>query len=312
MTQEFLWVQKYRPKTVADTILPVHLKETFQNFVNQKNIPNLLLHGKSGVGKTTIAKAMLEELGCDYIVINASMKGNIDTLRVEIQNYASTMSMSGGRKYVILDEADALNPNSTQPALRNFMETFSSNCGFILTCNVPSKIIDALHSRCAVVDFTIPKMEKPILAKEFIVRVFHILKTENVEYDKSVIIEVVKKFFPDWRRCINELQRYSSTGKIDTGILASFQDISLKKLIESMKSKDFTAVRTWVAENSDMDTERFFRKLYDASTSYFTPIGTAQLILLLGKYQYQDSFVANKEINIAAMCVEIIIECEFK
>ncbi len=211
MLEEFLWVEKYRPKTIRDTILPESLKQTFQEFVSQGNIPNLLLSGSAGCGKTTVARAMLEELGCDYIVINGSLNGNIDTLRNEIMQFASSVSLMGGRKYVILDEADYLNPNSTQPALRNFMEEFSRNCGFILTCNFKNRIIEPLHSRCSVVDFKITKKDLPSLAAQMMKRIQHILDTEGVEYDKSAVAEVLKQHLPDWRRTINELQRYSAT-----------------------------------------------------------------------------------------------------
>lgn len=310
--EDFLFVEKYRPATIEETILPDQLKAVFQQFVDQKNVPNLLLSGKAGVGKTTVAKAMLEQLGCDYIIINGSMNGNIDTLRTTILNFASAVSLSGGRKYVILDEADYLNANSTQPALRNFMEEFSANCGFILTCNFKNKIIDPLQSRCSVIEFKITKEDKPKLAVAFLKRALDILKKENIEADKNVVAEVIKKFFPDWRRCLNELQRYGATGKIDAGILSNFQEVTLKNLVDFLKAKDIQGIRKWVAENSDMDSATFYRKLYDTSSSYFSPAGVANLIILLGKYQYQEAFVADREINTAAMCVEIALECDFK
>ena len=231
MREEFLWVEKYRPHKVADTILPPSLQATFQQFVDDGSIPNLLLSGRAGVGKTTIARAMLDQLGCDYIVINGSMHGNIDTLRTDILNFASTVSFTGGRKYVILDEADYLNPNSTQPALRNFMEEYSKNCGFILTCNFKNKLIDPLISRCSVIDFVIPKEDKPKLAVKFYKRVQDILRAENVEFNPQAVAGVIEKHFPDWRRVLNELQRYAATGKIDTGILANLQEDSFKSLI---------------------------------------------------------------------------------
>jgi len=309
--QEFLWVEKYRPKTIEDTILPADLKTTFQQFVDQQNIPNLILSGTAGVGKTTVARAMLEQLGCDYIVINGSMNGNIDTLRNEILNFASTISFSGGRKYVILDEADYLNANSTQPALRNFMEEFSANCGFILTCNFKNRIIEPLHSRCSVVDFKISKKDMSKLAAEFFKRVQTILSTENVEYDKAVVAEVIKKHFPDWRRVLNELQRYAATGKIDSGILSNIQETSLKELIVLIKDKNFTAVRKWVAETSE-NTDDVFRKLYDICAEYFTSAYIPALVLTIAKYQYQAAFAADHEVNLAACLAEIMIECEFK
>ena len=221
MNEEFLWVEKYRPKTVEETILPAELKATFQQFVDQKNIPNLILSGTAGVGKTTIARAMLEQLECDYIVVNGSMNGNIDTLRNEILSFASSVSLSGGRKYVILDEADYLNANSTQPALRNFMEEFSRNCGFILTCNFKNRIIEPLHSRCSVIDFKLSKSISTKLATQFFKRVEKILSGEGVDFDRAVVAELITKYFPDWRRVLNELQRYSATGKIDSGIFAN-------------------------------------------------------------------------------------------
>lgn len=308
----FLWVEKYRPKTIDNTILPVNLKAVFQQFVDQKNVPNLLLCGRAGVGKTTVARAMLEELGCDYIIINGSMNGNIDTLRVEIKNFASTVSFAGGRKYVILDEADYLNPNSTQPALRNFMEEFSKNCGFILTCNFKNKIIDPLQSRCSVVDFAIPKEERTAMANSFFKLVCKILETEDVKYDPKAVAEVVKKYFPDWRRVLNELQRYSATGRIDSGILTDIKQVSIKSLVKDMKDKNFTSVRKWVGENSDIDTSSFFRELYDTASEYLETKSIPQLVLILADYQYKAAFVADQEINIAACLTEIMVECTFK
>lgn len=310
MLEEFLWCEKYRPKTVADTILPEDLKKVFQQFVDQKNIPNLILSGTAGVGKTTVAKAMCEELGCDYIVINGSMNGNIDTLRNDIARFASSVSLAGGRKMVILDEADYLNAQSTQPALRNFMEEFSANCGFILTCNFVDRIIEPLHSRCSVVKFKIRKSELPELAKQFLRRVCGILDNESVTYDKSAVVEVIKKHFPDWRRVINELQHYSATGAIDTGILRNFSDDSLGKLIGFMKDKNFTAVRKWVAE-SDMDTNEFFRAFYDKAENYIAAASIPMLVLHLAKYQYQNAFAADPEINLVACLTEIMADCTF-
>lgn len=312
MTEEFLWVEKYRPKTIADTILPAELKKTFQQFIDQKNIPNLILSGSAGIGKTTVAKAMLEELGCNYIVINGSLDRNIDTLRNTIQQFASTMSLVPGRKYVILDEADYLNANSTQPALRNFMEEYSSNCGFILTCNYKNRIIPPLHSRCSVVDFKINKKDKAEILAQFFKRILSILKEENVPFDKAVVAEFVKKYYPDWRRILNELQRYSATGAIDAGILTSLQEVTIKQLIEDMKDKNITNVRKWAAENSTSDQNSIFRKLYDNAAEYFTPAGVVQLIMILGKAQYQAAFVADPEINIAQCLAEIMVDCDFK
>jgi DNA polymerase III delta prime subunit len=310
--EQFLWVEKYRPKTIADTILPEELKATFQQFVDQKNIPNLILSGSAGVGKTTVARAMLEELECDYIVINGSMNGNIDTLRHEILNFASSVSLSGGRKYVILDEADYLNANSTQPALRNFMEEFSKNCGFILTCNFKNRIIEPLHSRCSVIDFKLSKSIGAKLAAQFFKRVEKILANENVEFDRAVVAEVVTKFFPDWRRVLNELQRYASTGKIDSGILGNIKDLDVNSVYKLLKDKDFTSLRKWVAENVDIEQTELFRRLYESADQYMTPNSVPQLVLILSKYQYQAAFVADPEINIIACITEILISCEFK
>jgi len=312
MLEEFLWVEKYRPKTVEETILPAELKAVFQQFVDQKNIPNLILSGTAGVGKTTVARAMLEQLECDYIVINGSMNGNIDTLRNEILNFASSVSLSGGRKYVILDEADYLNANSTQPALRNFMEEFSRNCGFILTCNFKNRIIEPLHSRCSVVDFKISKKDMGKLAMQFMKRVIGILDTESVKYDKAVVAEVIQKHFPDWRRVLNELQRYAATGAIDSGILSNMQEISIKELVDFLRDKNFTEIRKWVANNIDLDQNEIYRKLYDQSSSFLTATSAAQLVLLIAKYQYQAAFAANPEINLVACLTEIMMVCDFQ
>ena len=309
---DFLWVEKYRPRSIDIAILPSTLKTTFQQFVDQKNIPNLLLTGRAGIGKTTVARAMLEELQCDYIIINGSMNGNIDTLRSEIKDFASSISFSGGRKYVILDEADYLNPNSTQPALRNFMEEYSRNCGFILTCNFKNKIIEPLHSRCSVIEFKIDKEDKPKMASLFYKRVCNILDQESVQYDQKAVIEVITKFFPDWRRVLNELQRYSATGKIDSGILVNFSEENLKGLVELLKAKNFTEVRRWVAENNDIDQAVFFRKLYDTASQYLKPNSIPQLVITLADYQYKAAFVADHEINILACLTEIMAEGDFK
>jgi DNA polymerase III delta prime subunit len=308
MLEEFLWVEKYRPKTVEETILPVELKAVFQQFVDQKNIPNLILSGSAGVGKTTIARAMLEQLECDYIVINGSMNGNIDTLRNEILNFASTISLSGGRKYVILDEADYLNANSTQPALRNFMEEFSRNCGFILTCNFKNRIIEPLHSRCSVIDFKISKKDMGKLAMQFMKRVVGILDTESVQYDKAVVAEVIQKHFPDWRRVLNELQRYSATGNIDSGILANMTQTSIKELISFMKDKNFSEVRKWIKNNIDSDVNVLYSTFYDTAVDHFQVEYIPSLVMLIGRYQYQNAFSANSEINFAAFCAEIMVE----
>jgi DNA polymerase III delta prime subunit len=311
MSEEFLWVEKYRPKTIEDTILPCELKQTFQQFIDQKNVPNLILSGSAGVGKTTVARAMLEQLQCDYIVINGSMNGNIDTLRNEILNFASAVSLSGGRKYVILDEADYLNANSTQPALRNFMEEFSRNCGFILTCNFKNRIIEPLHSRCSVIDFKISKKITAKLATQFFKRVTNILQIEKIEFDPKVVAEVINKHFPDWRRVLNELQRYSATGKIDSGILVNLQETSIKELITMLKDKNYTEIRKWVKNNMDTDVNDLYNQFYEISSEVCTKQTAPQMVLDLAKYQYQNAFAANPEINFLAFLVEVMMNCEF-
>lgn len=312
MREEFLWVEKYRPRKIKDTVLPHSLQAVFQQFVDDDNIPNLLLTGRAGVGKTTVARAMLDEIGADYMIINGSMHGNIDTLRTDILNFASTVSFSGGRKYVILDEADYLNPNSTQPALRNFMEQYSKNCGFILTCNFRNKLIEPLVSRCSVIDFAIPKTEKPKLAAKFYRRVVDILTAEQVEFEPKVVASLIERHFPDWRRVLNELQRYGASGKVDSGILASLDDTSYKSLIDYLKNKEFSNVRKWVGENADTDTAVLFRKFYDTAHEHMDSPSIAQMVLIIAKYQYQAAFVADPEINLAACMTELMVECNFK
>ena len=311
MLEEFLWVERYRPKTISDTILPVELKQTFQQFVDQQNIPNLILSGGAGVGKTTVARAMLEELGCDYVMINGSMNGNIDTLRNDILNFASSVSLSGGRKYVILDEADYLNQNSTQPALRNFMEEFSKNCGFILTCNFKNRIIKPLHSRCSVIEFKISKKDMAKLAVQFLKRIELILKNESIEYDKSVIVSLIESFFPDWRRVLNELQRYSALGKIDTGILSSFQNISMGDLFSACKAKRFDDVRKWVHENGEQDQNAIFRSVFDVAETYISKSTIPLLVLKIADYQYKSAHVVDQEINMLAFFVECMMELDY-
>jgi DNA polymerase III delta prime subunit len=312
MLEEFLWVEKYRPQTVEETILPVELKSVFQQFVDQGNVPNLILSGTAGVGKTTIARAMLEQLGCSYIMINGSLDRNIDVLRNQIADFASTLSLVGGRKYVILDEADYLNANSTQPALRNFMEEFSRNCGFILTCNYKNRIIPALHSRCSVVDFKISKKDMAKLAMQFMKRTENILSAEKINYDKTVMAEVIQKYFPDWRRVLNELQRYSATGAIDSGILAGMKDLSINDLIKLLKEKNFTEIRKWCANNIDNDQHTIYRSIYDNCAEFVKPDTIPCLVMILAKYQYQAAFAANPEINMVACLTEIMMECNFQ
>ena len=307
--KEFLWSQKYRPRTVNESILPKDLKDTFQKFVDDKNVPNLILAGRAGVGKTTIARAMLDELQADYIIINGSMNGNIDTLRVDIQNFASTVSFSGGRKYVILDEADYLNPQSTQPALRNFMEEFSKNCGFILTCNFLNRIIDPLHSRCSVINFNITSSDKPKLATQFFKRVCSILDAEGVPYNQKAIAELIQSYFPDWRRVLNELQRYAATGSIDEGILRNKGSETLEELISHLKNKRFNDVRKWVGEHSDIDSATLYRQLYDIlPTKLNSSSSIADSIIILAEYEYKEAFVANPEINRVAALITLMAE----
>jgi DNA polymerase III delta prime subunit len=309
--EQLLWTEKYRPKKIQDCILPERLKTPFQEYVNQGKIPNLLLSGGAGVGKTTVAKAMCEEIGCDVMVINGSDESGIDTFRVKIKNFASSMSLAGGRKVIIIDEADYLNPNSTQPALRNAIEEFASNCSFIFTCNFKNRIIDPLHSRCAVIDFQLKSNEKSQMAAQFFKRIQQVLQSENVEYDDKVIAELVKKHFPDFRRVINELQRYSQFGKIDTGILSQIVDVSINDIIKFVKEKDFGAIRKWVASN-DVDATTFFRKLYDNLYDVLKPQSIPQAVLILADYQYKQAFVADQEINTVACLTELMVNCEFK
>lgn len=310
--QEFLWVEKYRPKTVADTILPKHLKETFIKIVESEEIPNLLFTGTAGIGKTTVAKALCNQLGLDYLLINGSEEGNIDTLRNKIKHFASTVSLQGGYKVVILDEADYLNPQSTQPALRGFIEEFSNNCRFIMTCNFKNRIIEPLHSRCSVVEFNIAKKDMPELCGSFMKRVADILTAENVQYEQPVIAELIMKHMPDWRRVLNELQRYSVSGNIDSGILVSLSEVSMGNLMEAMKDKNFKKMRQWVTDNIDQEPAALFRKIYDNMYDYVEPQSIPQLVLILADYQYKNSFVADHELNMVACCTEIMAGCQFK
>lgn len=311
--EEVLWVEKYRPKKIGDTILPDNLKTIFQKFVEDKSVPNLLLTGTAGIGKTTVARAMLEEIDADYLIINGSLEGrNIDTLRTTIKDFASTVSMAGGRKYVILDEADYLNSNSTQPALRNFMEEYSKNCGFILTCNFAAKIIDPLQSRCAVVHFKINKTDKAKIATQFFKRAVGILETENVPYEKAVVGELITKHFPDWRRVLNELQTYSKVGKIDAGIFSNQLDNSFSDLIGFLKEKNFTKVRTWIGENGDIEPSDFFRKFYDEAYNVVNKSDIPQLVIYLSDYQFKSAFVADQEINMAAFLTQCMVDIGFQ
>ena len=310
---DFLWVEKYRPRTIDSAVLPSTLKTTFQQFVDQKNIPNLILSGTAGVGKTTVAKAMCEELGCDYIVINGSMNGNIDMLRNDISQFASSVSLMGGRKMVILDEADYLNPQSTQPALRAFIEEFSNNCRFILTCNFKNRVIEPLHSRCSVYEFNTTKKDLAGLAGQFMKRLEFILTTESVKYEQQAVVDVIMKFAPDWRRTINEIQRLASNGRgvatvvSGQGVSDSFSDLAL-----ALKAKDFKKMRSWVVNNQDIDSSAVFRGLYDRMNDLVQPQSIPQLVLILADYQYKDAFVADHELNMVACMTEIMAGVAFK
>jgi DNA polymerase III delta prime subunit len=310
--ENFLWVEEYRPRDVGSCILPKNLKDTFTEFVESDHIPNLILSGGPGVGKTTIAKAMLDQIGATYMMINGSEESGIDVLRTKIKNFASTVSLEGGRKYLILDEADYLNPQSTQPALRGFMEEFHKNCGFILTCNYKNRLIEPLHSRCSVVEFSIPKSEKQNLASEFMKRVISILDTEEVKYDNRVVAEVINTHFPDWRRTLNELQRYSVSGTIDAGILVNLRDVNIKQLMICMKNKEFTNVRKWVVDNLDNDPVHLLRSIYDNLYEYVDGSTIPHCVVVLGEYQYKSAFVADQEINMMACLTEIMARAKFK
>ena len=310
--ETFLWVEKYRPNAIRDCILPDDLKKTFTEFVNDKHIPNLILSGGPGVGKTTVAKAMLEEIGATYMMINGSEESGIDVLRTKIKNFASTVSLEGGRKYIILDEADYLNAQSTQPALRGFMEEFHKNCGFILTCNYKNRLIPPLHSRCSVVDFIIPKDQKPKLAQEFFARVQTVLTEEGVKFDPKAVAELLNKFFPDWRRVLNELQRYSASGIIDAGILVNISDSNINELMHSLKEKEFTNVRKWIVQNLDNDPVRIFRRLYDNLYDFVDGSTIPHVVVIIADYSYKSAFVADQEINLLACMTEIMGQAKFK
>ena len=310
--EKYLWVEEYRPKTVEQCVLPKELKDTFSEYVKQGSVPNLILTGTAGVGKTTVAKAMLDQIGATYMMINGSDESGIDVLRTKIKNFASTVSLEGGRKYLIIDEADYLNPQSTQPALRGIIEEFNENCGFILTCNFVMRLIEPLRSRCPPVEFSIPKSQKQELAAEFCDRTITILQGQNIEYDKRVVAEVVLKYFPDWRRVLNEFQRYSVSGKIDAGLLVNLSSLNMKELMKAMKNKEFTNVRRWVVDNLDNDPVRIFRSIYDYLYDVLDGSSIPHVVVILGEYQYKSAFVADQEINMLACLTEIMARGKFK
>ncbi len=308
---EFLWVEKYRPHTVADCILPDRMKKSFQEYVDRKEIPNLMLTGSAGVGKTTVAKAMCDEIGINHLYINASENRGIDTLRTTIRNYASTVSLTGGLKVIILDEADYLTPEA-QAALRGAIEEFSQNCTFIFTCNFKSKLIDALHSRCSVIDFALKNDEKAKMAMQLMKRMENVLTQENVTYDKAVLAKIIEKYFPDYRRTLNELQRYSSSGSLDAGIVAQLSDVrKIGDLVKHLKEKNFGEMRKWCVTNSDIEPARIYRKIYDGLYEYMKPHSIPQAVVVIGKYQYQAAFVADQEINLVACLTELMVDCEY-
>jgi len=314
MKRDFLWVEKYRPKTIEECILPENIKETFRQFLNKGEIPNLLLTGPAGVGKTTVAKALCEQLGCDYILINGSDEGRfLDTVRGQAKNFASTMSLSASsnHKVIIIDEADNTT-HDVQLLLRSNIEAFHKNCRFIFTCNYKNKIIEPLHSRCSVVEFSIKGREKAEIQVSFFERIVRILEGEGVDFDKKVLAQLINKHFPDWRRVLNELQRYSVGGTIDSAILVEFSDVKVDDLIKTLRAKDFPGVRNWVVSNLDNDPAVLLRRLYDGLYQTLDGPSIAAAVLIIAKYQYQIAFVADQEINMLACLTEIMVECEFK
>ncbi len=311
---DFIWVEKYRPKTIEECILPDGIKKTFRDFLSSGEIPNMLLSGPPGIGKTTVAKALCNQLGADFYVINGSDEGRfLDTVRNNAKNFASTVSLTSESKHkvIIIDEADNTT-SDVQLLLRASIEEFSKNCRFIFTCNYKNKIIDPLHSRCSVVDFSVNKKDKPTIAAQFFSRINHILDKENIKSDKKVVAELISKHFPDWRRVLNECQRYSVGGEIDSGILASFSDVSINDLTKNLKEKNFSEVRKWVNTNLDNDTTLLFRRIYDSLYETLVSSSIPAAVLILAKYQYQVAFVADQEINLLACLTEIMVECEFK
>mgnify|MGYP001364736219 FL=1 len=312
MNTDFLWVEQYRPKTIDDCILPDSLKTLFKSFIKKGELSNMLFSGTPGIGKTTVAKALCEEMNCDWIMINGSEEGGIDVLRNKIKNFASTVSLSGGKKVVILDEADYLNPQSTQPAMRGFVEEFHKNCRFILTCNFKNRIIEPLHSRFSNIEFKVNPKDKPKLASRLFERAVYILKEQNVSYEDKVLVELITKHFPDFRKLINELQRYSVSGSIDAGILVNVSDENLKTLVTHLKNKEFSDMRKWVVNNLDNDPVKIFRKIYDTLYSNLEPSTIPHAVLIIADYQYKSAFVADQEINLVACLTELMSQVKFK
>ena len=312
MNTDFLWVEEYRPKTIEDCILPDSLKTLFTSFIKKGELSNMLFSGTPGIGKTTVAKALCEELNCDWIMINGFEEGGIDVLRNKIKNFASTVSLSGGKKVVILDEADYLNPQSTQPALRGFVEEFHKNCRFILTCNFKNRIIEPLHSRFSNIEFKVNPKDKPKLASRLFERAIFILKEKNISYEDKVLVELITKHFPDFRKLINELQRYSVSGSIDAGILVNVSDENLKTLVSHLKNKEFSDMRKWVVNNLDNDPVKIFRKIYDTLYSNLEPSTIPHAVLIIADYQYKSAFVADQEINLVACLTELMSQVKFK
>ena len=312
MNTDFLWVEQYRPKTIDDCILPDSLKNLFSSFIKKGELSNMLFSGTPGIGKTTVAKALCEEMNCDWIMINGSEEGGIDVLRNKIKNFASTVSLSGGKKVVILDEADYLNPQSTQPALRGFVEEFHKNCRFILTCNFKNRIIEPLHSRFSNIEFKVNPKDKPKLASRLFERAIYILKEQNVDYEDKVLVELITKHFPDFRKLINELQRYSVSGSIDAGILVNVSDENLKTLVTHLKNKEFSDMRKWVVNNLDNDPVKIFRKIYDTLYTNLEPSTIPHAVLIIADYQYKSAFVADQEINLVACLTELMSQVKFK
>ena len=312
MNTDFLWVEQYRPKTIDDCILPDSLKSLFSSFVKKGELSNMLFSGTPGIGKTTVAKALCEEMNCDWLMINGSEEGGIDVLRNKIKNFASTVSLSGGKKVVILDEADYLNPQSTQPALRGFVEEFHKNCRFILTCNFKNRIIEPLHSRFSNIEFKVNPKDKPKLASRLFERAIYILKEQNIDYEDKVLVELITKHFPDFRKLINELQRYSVSGAIDAGILVNVSDENLKTLVTHLKNKEFSDMRKWVVNNLDNDPVKIFRKIYDTLYTNLEPSTIPHAVLIIADYQYKSAFVADQEINLVACLTELMSQVKFK